>query len=75
MPIFKQIRDEDTTTETFITTHGFFDGGVGQLAGSSLASSSLSAAQKEYYINLQVLLIQLDMDKQKLYINNLPTFF
>jgi hypothetical protein len=53
MPIFKQIRDEDTTTETFITTHGFFDGGVGQLAGSSLASSSLSAAQKEYYINLQ----------------------
>ena len=53
MPVLKKIHLEDRSTETFITTYGFFDGGLGQLAGSSLATSSLAAAQKEYYLNLQ----------------------
>ena len=34
-------------------TNGFFDGGVGTLAGSNLSTSSLSSTQKSYYYNLQ----------------------
>ena len=34
-------------------TNGFFDGGVGTLAGSNFSTSSLSATQKSYYYNLQ----------------------
>ena len=44
---------EDTITTQITVTNGFFDGGVGTLAGSSLATSSLSATQKSYYYNLQ----------------------
>mgnify|MGYP003661089416 CR=1 FL=1 len=44
---------EDTITTQITVTNGYFDGGVGTLAGSSLATSSLSATQKSYYYNLQ----------------------
>jgi len=44
---------EDTITTQITVTNGFFDGGVGTLAGSNLATSSLSATQKSYYYNLQ----------------------
>ena len=53
MPLLKQFHADDKSTETFTTTYGFFDGGLGQLSGGSLDSASLSAAQTEYYINLQ----------------------
>tara|TARA_B100000287_G_scaffold434350_1_gene498550 strand:+ start:2282 stop:3367 length:1086 start_codon:yes stop_codon:yes gene_type:complete len=53
MPILKEFRTDDTSTETFTTTYGFFDGGVGQLSGNQLTSASLSTGQDEYYINLQ----------------------
>ena len=43
----------DTITTQITVTNGFFDGGVGTLAGSNLATSSLSATQKNYYYNLQ----------------------
>ena len=52
--MIKQFNIADDTITTQITvTNGFFDGGVGTLAGSSLATSSLSATQKSYYYNLQ----------------------
>jgi len=44
---------EDTITTQITVTNGYFDGGVGTLAGSSLATSSLSTTQKSYYYNLQ----------------------
>ena len=44
---------EDTITTQITVTNGFFDGGVGTLAGSNLTTSSLSATQKSYYYNLQ----------------------
>jgi len=45
--------NEDTITTQITVTNGFFDGGVGTLAGSNLSTSSLSATQKNYYYNLQ----------------------
>ena len=36
---------EDTITTQITVTNGFFDGGVGTLAGSNLTTSSLSATQ------------------------------
>ncbi len=45
--------DDDTITTQIAVTNGFFDGGVGTLAGSNLTTSSLSATQKSYYYNLQ----------------------
>ena len=44
---------EDTITTQITVTNGFFDGGVGTLAGSNFTTSSLSATQKNYYYNLQ----------------------
>ena len=44
---------DDTITTQIGVTNGFFDGGVGTLAGSGFTTSSLSAAQKSYYYNLQ----------------------
>ena len=44
---------EDTITTQITVTNGFFDGGLGTLAGSNLSTSSLSATQKSYYYNLQ----------------------
>ena len=44
---------EDTITTQITVTNGFFDGGVGTLAGSNLLTSSLSTTQKSYYYNLQ----------------------
>ena len=41
--------DADTITTQIAVTNGFFDGGVGTLAGSNLTTSSLSATQKSYY--------------------------
>ena len=52
--MFKDLIPKDDTITTQITvTNGFFDGGVGTLAGSNLTTSSLSATQKSYYYNLQ----------------------
>jgi len=44
---------EDTITTQITVTNGFFDGGVGTLAGSNFTTSSLSVTQKSYYYNLQ----------------------
>ena len=44
---------EDVVSTEITVTDGFHDGGVGILQGSSFATSSLSAAQKQYYYNLQ----------------------
>ena len=44
---------EDTIITQITVTNGFFDGGVGTLAGSNFSTSSLSATQKSYYYNLQ----------------------
>ena len=44
---------DDTITTQITVTNGFFDGGVGTLAGSGFTTSSLSATQKSYYYNLQ----------------------
>jgi len=44
---------EDTITTQITVTNGYFDGGVGTLAGSNFSTSSLSATQKSYYYNLQ----------------------
>jgi len=44
---------EDTITTQITVTNGFFDGGLGTTAGSTLSTSSLSATQKSYYYNLQ----------------------
>ena len=43
----------DTITTQITVTNGFFDGGVGTIAGSNLSTSSLSTTQKSYYYNLQ----------------------
>jgi len=43
----------DTITTQITVTNGFFDGGVGTLAGSNFTTSSLSSTQKNYYYNLQ----------------------
>ena len=52
--MIKQFNIADDTITTQITvTNGFFDGGVGTLAGSNLTTSSLSTTQKSYYYNLQ----------------------
>ena len=57
MPILKEFdRKDDRYTETFKTTTGFFDGGLGQLGGNSLTTASLADGQKEYYLNLNDLL-------------------
>ena len=44
---------EDTITTQITVTNGYFDGGLGTLAGSSITTSSLSTTQKSYYYNLQ----------------------
>jgi hypothetical protein len=44
---------EDVVSTEITVTDGFGDGGVGILNGSDFATSSLSAAQKQYYYNLQ----------------------
>ena len=44
---------EDTITTQITVTNGFFDGGVGTLAGSNFTTSSLSSTQKSYYYNIQ----------------------
>ena len=44
---------EDTITTQITVTNGYFDGGVGTLAGSGITTSSLSTTQKSYYYNLQ----------------------
>ena len=52
--MFKNFNPADDTITTQITvTNGFFDGGVGTLAGSNFTTSSLSSTQKSYYYNLQ----------------------
>ena len=40
---------EDSITTQITVTNGFFDGGVGTLAGSNFTTSSLSSTQKSYY--------------------------
>ena len=43
---------EDTITTQITVTNGYFDGGVGTLAGTNFSTASLSATQKSYYYNL-----------------------
>jgi len=50
---FQDLTAADQVTTQITTTTGFFDGGAGTLAGSSLSTSSLSSTQKNYYYNLQ----------------------
>ena len=45
--------NEDVVTTEITVTDGFFDGGKGIVAGTSLTTSSLSTDQKKYYYNLQ----------------------
>ena len=45
--------NEDVVSTNVVVTDGFFDGGVGSLAGSNFTTSSLSTTQKKYYYNLQ----------------------
>ena len=45
--------NEDVVSTNVVVTDGFFDGGVGSLAGSNYTTSSLSATQKKYYYNIQ----------------------
>ena len=45
--------EDDTITTQITVTNGYFDGGVGTLAGSNMTTSSLSTTQKNYYYNLQ----------------------
>ena len=52
--MFKNLNPkEDTITTQITVTNGFHDGGVGTLAGSNFTTASLSAAQKNYYYNVQ----------------------
>ena len=52
--MFKNLNPaEDTITTQITVTNGFFDGGVGTLAGSNYTTSSLSTTQKSYYYNIQ----------------------
>jgi hypothetical protein len=52
--MFKDLIPKDDTITTQITvTNGFFDGGVGTLAGSNFTTASLSTTQKSYYYNVQ----------------------
>jgi len=52
--MFKNLNPtEDTVTTRITVTNGFHDGGVGTLAGSNFTTASLSAAQKNYYYNIQ----------------------
>ena len=44
---------EDVVSTEITVTDGFGDGGLGIINGVNLVSSSLSAAQKQYYYNLQ----------------------
>ena len=44
---------EDTITTQITVTNGYFDGGLGTLAGSNMTTSSLSTTQKNYYYNIQ----------------------
>ena len=45
--------NEDVVSTNVVVTDGFFDGGVGSLAGSNFTTSSLSSTQKKYYYNIQ----------------------
>ena len=45
--------NEDVVSTNIVVTDGFFDGGAGTKAGSNYTTSSLSAAQKNYYYNVQ----------------------
>ena len=49
----KTFTNADKIITEISVTNGFFDGGVGTLAGSNLTTSSLSTTQKNYYYNLQ----------------------
>jgi len=44
---------EDVVSTEITVTDGFGDGGIGIIAGTSFTTASLSAAQKNYYYNLQ----------------------
>ena len=44
---------EDVVSTEITVTDGFFDGGKGIVAGTSMTTSSLSTDQKKYYYNIQ----------------------
>ena len=45
--------NEDVVTTEITVTDGFFDGGKGIVAGTSLTTSSLSTDQKKYYYKIR----------------------
>ncbi len=47
------LTSDDILIDTQKVTTGFFTGGLGTIAGSSLVTASLSAEQHKYYTNLQ----------------------
>ena len=51
--MLKNLGNDDKVVTEITTTNGYFDGGVGTLAGTNLSTSSLSSTQKSYYYNLQ----------------------
>jgi len=53
MSRFVNLGPNDIIKDTYKVTKGFFTGNVGTVAGTSLATASLSTAQGEYYYNLQ----------------------
>ena len=86
MAKFVNITGEDTIRDTVKVTAGFFTGNVGTVAGSALATASLSSGQGEYYYTLQkssedqfsvayVIKLDLDqvirLDRHRQFINNL----
>ena len=51
--MFKQFTADDRITTQITVTNGFWDGGVGILAGTNYTTASLSTTQKNYYYNVQ----------------------
>ena len=47
------LKPDDIIIDSSKVTAGYFSGGLGTLAGSSLTTASLSATQNKYYLNLQ----------------------
>ena len=53
MAKYVNITADDTIIDTTKVTTGLFEGGVGTILGSSLATSSLATSQNRYYYNMQ----------------------
>ena len=53
MATYVNFTNDDVIIDTTKVTTGIFSGGIGTLAGGSLATASLSTTQKAYYYNMQ----------------------